>query len=177
MTPHSRVRLAPLTAAEAAALFATIQSSLEALKRRLSWPSAVTTEGHCETFIAQAAEDEKAGRTLVRGIFLSKDDALIGVGSLQRLEENPGTGEVALWVRSAVEGKGYATESGRALIALAFKERGLRRLYSRIDPTNRGARKVLLRLGFNYEGCLRRERRLNGRWIDQECWGLIKEEA
>lgn len=37
-------------------------------------------------------------------------------------------------------------------------------------------RKVLQSLEFRYEGCLRQDLRLNGRWIDQECWGLLRAE-
>ena len=74
------------------------------------------------------------------------------------------------------QNKGYGVEAGRLLIAHAFRRESLQKLYARLDPGNRGARKVLQRAGFRYEGCLRREKRLNGRWIDQECWGLLRSE-
>jgi ribosomal-protein-alanine N-acetyltransferase len=87
-------------------------------------------------------------------------------------------GQAALgaWVRSDRQDKGYAAEAGRLLVEHAFRKLGLYRIYARIDPANRPFRKVLKKLGFRYEGCLRGDRRLNGRWVDQECWGLLKAE-
>jgi ribosomal-protein-alanine N-acetyltransferase len=52
----------------------------------------------------------------------------------------------------------------------------LHRLYARIDPANRPSRKVLKKLRFRYEGTLREDKRLNGRWVHQECWGMLRSE-
>ena len=71
---------------------------------------------------------------------------------------------------------GLAVEAGRRLLKTAFLKEGLQRVYARIEPSNRAARRILQKLGFSYEGCLRREKKLNGRWVDQECWGLLKSE-
>ncbi|MBI2362306.1 MAG: GNAT family N-acetyltransferase, partial [Elusimicrobia bacterium] len=67
-----------------------------------------------------------------------------------------------------------ATEAGRLMVDHAFRRMELRRLWARLDPANRAFRHVLKKLGFRYEGCLRADKRLNGRWIDQECWGMLR---
>ena len=171
-----RLELRPLAESDGEALFAAIDATREALKRRLRWVGAVASAEDCRGFIRAAAEAEKRGESAVYAVVEAKSKGLVGIAALQRLLENPGLAEASAWIRGDRQEKGYAVEAGRLLIALAFKGDGLHRLYARIDPANRAARKVLQRIGFRYEGCLRHEKRLNGRWVDQECWGLLKGE-
>ena len=173
--PKGRLALRPLGAADAAALLDAIEASREALKRRFRWPAAVISPEQCAEYVSRTIAREAEGKEIVRGAFSLKSGELIGVGALQRLDENPGVAELSLWVRDDRTGKGYAKDLGQALIELAFKGR-VHRLYVRLDPANRNARQVIKRLGFKYEGLLRREKKLNGRWIDQECWGRLKED-
>lgn len=177
MTPKAapRLSLRPLSSADAADLLEAIEASRAELKRRFRWPSSLISPEQCAEFIAAAAERETSGKELVRGAFSTKDGKLVGVGALQRLDEEPGVAELALWVRTDRNGKHFAQDIGRALIETAIKRRVLR-LYTPLDPTNRAGRQVLKKLKFKYEGRLRRHKRLNGRWVDQECWGLLKED-
>jgi len=170
----ARLELRPLSAADAPALLDAIQAPREALKRRFRWPAHVVSPEQCAEFVLRAGEAEARGEEIARGAFLTKNGELVGVGALQRLKENPGVAEISFWVRADRQDKKYGQEIGRALIETAFKAHVLR-LGSRIDPANRAARQVLKKLKFKYEGRLRREKRLNNRWIDQECWGLLKE--
>lgn len=174
----ARLELRPLSAADAPALLNAIEASREALKRRFRWPGQVVSPEQCAEYVAKTAEAEARGEEMVRGAFLTKNGELVGVGALQKLKENPGLAEISVWVRADKQNKKYGQEIGRALIETAFKAHVLRllRLWSRIDPANRAARQVLKKLRFKYEGRLRREKRLNNRWIDQECWGLLKED-
>jgi RimJ/RimL family protein N-acetyltransferase len=177
VTPKAapRLSLRPLSSADAPELLEAIEVSRAELKRRFRWPSSVVSPEQCAEFVAAAVEREKKGQELVRGAFAAKDGKLVGIGALQRLDAEPGVGEMSLWVRTDRNGKNFAQDIGRALIETAFKGRVLR-LYTRLDPTNRAGRQVLKKLKFKYEGRLRRDKRLNGRGVDQECWGLLKED-
>lgn len=171
----ARLELRPLSAADAPSLFDAIESAREELKRRFRWPGQAVSPEQCAEFIARVAEAERRGDEIVRGAFSTKNGELIGVGALQRLKENPGVAEISFWVRTDRKDKKFAQGIGAALIETANKAR-LLRLWTRLDPSNRAARQVLKKLRFKYEGRLRREKRLNNRWVDQECWGLLKEE-
>lgn len=48
-------------------------------------------------------------------------------------------------------GKGYATESGEALLRLAFDVLGLTRVVSLIDPRNEASKRVATKLGMHLE--------------------------
>lgn len=170
-----RLTLRALAPEDAAALLEAVRASREALRRRFSWAAEEPSAAAAQAFIARAAQAAGRGEARVWGVFETKDAALAGVASL---EETPpadrGQARLALWVRTGRTDRGFATEAGRLLVDHAFRRLELRRLSARLDPTNRAFRHVLKKLGFRYEGCLRADRRLNGRWVDQECWGLLE---
>jgi RimJ/RimL family protein N-acetyltransferase len=170
-----RVRLKPLAAADAPALFDAVESSREALKRWLVWVSEAAAQGDEAAFIRRSGAESARGEASVWGLFEVRDGPLVGVVSLDALA--PGDrarGRLCVWVRADRRSRGYATEGGRLLVDHAFRKLGLHRVFSRIDPTNRAGRRVLRKLGFRYEGRLRDDWKINGRWIDHECWGLLK---
>ncbi|MBI5211527.1 MAG: GNAT family N-acetyltransferase [Elusimicrobia bacterium] len=170
-----RLVLRPLEAGDALTLYALIDASRSALRRRLRWVDDVHAIADVKGFVGRAAATSSGG-ALVLGVFEAKAGRCVGVAALQGLAEGGQVAELGGWIGVERRGRGYACEAGKALVGQAFRKWGLRRLYARIDPANRDGRRVLQKLGFRYEGCLRREKRLNGRWVDQECWGLLKEE-
>lgn len=171
-----KVELRPLKEADAEALYAAIEASRAHLKRRLRWPASVGSAENCRDFIRESLRAAERREKLVYGVFELKAGALAGVAALQNLNLTPGLGELAFWISAEKSRKGYAFEAAKSLAAAALKGGGFDRLYARIDPANRPARRVIQKLGFRYEGRLRHEKRVNGRWVDQECWGLLKKE-
>lgn len=170
-----RLLLRTLEASDAEPLLEAVEESRAALKRRLRWVPETKGVEDIRLFIERAAAEDAPA--LVWGVFEAKSRRLAGVASLE-----PGSGaerplaRLGLWIRTSRQDKGLAAEAGRLMLEHAFRKGGMHRVYARLDPTNRAFRKVLKRLGFRYEGCLRGDKRLNGRWIDQECWGLLKSE-
>lgn len=169
-----RLLLRLLAEEDAAGLFSSIEASRPVLKRRLRWPREVRSIEDCLAFIRSSRNGAGLGK--IFGIFELKSKRHLGIAALQGFSKRNPVAELSFWVRADKHDKGYASEAGGLLIAYAFRREGVRRLYSRIDPSNRAGRKVIQKLGFRYEGCLRQAKRLNGRWIHQECWGLLREE-
>lgn len=172
-----RLLLRPLDDADAEELFAAVDSSREKLKRRLNWVSAVSCVEDERRFIAESGRAMVAGDLLLWGIFEGKSQRLIGTASLDKITSpERSQANFAVWIRADKQDKGFSTEAGKAVVECAFKKLNCHRLFVRLDPSNRAYRRVLKKLGFRYEGCLRDDKRLNGRWVDQECWGLLKAE-
>lgn len=171
-----RVSLRALAEEDGEALLEAVTSSREGLKRRLRWVSKVQTLDDCRTFIGASAQEGGSGDSAVFAVLEPRTGALAGIAALQNLRAEPGVAELSGWIRSDRQGKGYAQDAAKTLLNHAFRREGFQRVYARIDPLNRAARKVIRRLGFRYEGCLRHDKRLNGRWVDQECWGLLRSE-
>jgi len=170
-----RLLLRPLAEDDAAALWAAVDVSREALKRRMGWVSAMTSVADSRRFIQDCGSAGRSREPESFAVVEARSRDLVGVASLQR-RTVPGLAELSLWIRTDRRGRSYGLEAGRLLAEHAFRHEALQKLYARIDPANREGRKMLQRAGFRYEGCLRHEKRLNGRWVDQECWGLLRVE-
>jgi RimJ/RimL family protein N-acetyltransferase len=170
-----RVLIRPLVEADTLALFEAVQASREQLRRRLAWVDAVKGPEDVAAFIRACQQSE--GRSHVFGVLDRQSNALIGVASLERLETaHASKAQVSGWIRSDQQDRGLGTEALRLVCDHAFSRLGLHRLYARIDPANRPSRKVFKKLRFHYEGSLLEDKKLNGRWVNQECWGLLRSE-
>lgn len=165
-----RLLLRPLKASDAAALVDAVELSRGVLARRAGLPAG---DFDGPGFVARCAGESRRGASVSWGIFERRTGALAGLAKLEGLPEGALLGG---WVRTDLQGRGYATEAARAALEGAFGALGLHRVRARIEPSNRAARKVLRRAGFRYEGRLRAEAKLNGRWVDQECWGVLRDE-
>lgn len=167
-----RITLRPMTPEDARPLFDAVESSREILKRRLRWVGEISAESDEAAFIQRASKESP-----VWGVFETRADRLVGAASLSLiLPEDRSQLRFEVWIRTDRHDRGYASEVGKLVIDHAFRKLGRHRISARLDPANRSFRRVLKKLGFRYEGCLRDDQRLNGRWVDQECWGLLKSE-
>lgn len=89
----------------------------------------------------------------------------------------PSIGELG-WVFSpAVAGRGFATESARAILQLAFDHYPLHRLMAQLDPRNTASARICERLGMKHEAHTRRDFiSHDGSWCDTAVYGLLREE-
>ena len=92
----------------------------------------------------------------------SKDDSYIAVslkgeecviGELFCMYEEPDTFCVGWDFNVQYEGKGYASESARALLEYLFTQKGARRLYAYVEDDNDRSQKLCEKLGMRKEGC------------------------
>jgi [ribosomal protein S5]-alanine N-acetyltransferase len=73
-------------------------------------------------------------------------------------------------------GKGYATEAAKAVVKYAFNELGLNRISAVSAITNIASHKVLEKVGFEREGCLRQNVILKDEYVDDYIFGMLKNE-
>ena len=89
----------------------------------------------------------------------------------------PETYEIGWAFSHAHQGKGYATEAGRALVAYAFETLGAHRIIATCQPQNVASWCVAEKLGLRREGhfraCLYRA---PGIWWDEYFYALLAEE-
>jgi RimJ/RimL family protein N-acetyltransferase len=72
-------------------------------------------------------------------------------------------------------GKGYATEAVSLLVDYLFNGYPAERISAFTEVENQLARKLLVRLGFNQEGILRRGIFRDGYWRDIALYGILRE--
>lgn len=162
-----KVALRALERADAAALALFASETREELKRRYRWAESAVDEAAEAAFVAS--------RPKAAAIVEVKTGELVGVGEIMEDPKSPGLGELSCWIRASKQNAGLGTDAARNLADRAFKSR-VHKVWARVDMNNRAGRRVLKKLGFKFEGCLRREKRLNGRWADMECWAMMKED-
>lgn len=111
---------------------------------RAPWPYL---EDHAREF-ASVEQSASAPRF---AITVAATAELIGCIGLDPMEQDESTLEVGYWIARTAWGQGYATEAGRAVIALA-RMMGRKRLQAGHYVDNPASGKVLRKLGFSLTG-------------------------
>lgn len=105
------------------------------------------------------------------------DGEYVGQCSVNQIYWPARNGRVFLVVRRAAQGKGYGSAAMRALIDRSFEELGLHKLWLIVRRDNRDAQAMYLRLGFDFEGVLRDEYFVQGRFFDMVRMSVLAPEA
>jgi RimJ/RimL family protein N-acetyltransferase len=127
-----------------------------------------------------AAEEWISGQPSVRSLTFAierkEDGALIGAIGL-RLEREHGRAELGYWIGVPYWNNGYATEAGRAVVRHGFEAEGLNRIYAFHFSSNPASGRVLQKLGMTHEGRRRSHTLKWGEYLDNEGYGMLREEA
>jgi RimJ/RimL family protein N-acetyltransferase len=104
------------------------------------------------------------------------EDEVVGDLTLNvRSEEHRG-GELGFIVHPRHQGKGYATEAARALLAWAFEEVGFHRIYARHEPRNVASGRVLEKLGLRKEAHFVENEWVKGEWQSDVVYAMLDRE-
>ncbi len=147
-----RLELSVPTEADVDAIFAACQDPT--LQRYTTVPSPYERQ-HAEGFIGYAAtrwQDDLEATWAIR-----EGDALVGMIGLNGITP-AGAGEIGYWMAAPHRGRGLLTEAARAVVDWGLGARGaaLARMEWRAVAGNTGSASVARKLGFRYEGLLRR---------------------
>lgn len=167
----ARLRLRPLSDADAPALFA-IFGDAQVMRFWSSppWPSADAAQALLAGD-AQALADDEALRL---GLERRDDGQLIGTCSLFNFSWSNRRAELGYALAAPAWGRAYMDEALRAVLRHAFATLGLHRLEADIDPRNEASARSLQRLGFRHEGLLRERWIVGDEVSDSALYGLLK---
>jgi diamine N-acetyltransferase len=101
-------------------------------------------------------------------------DAYVGQCSINQIYWPAKNGRVFLAITRASQHRGYGTAAVRALIARAWDDLDLHKLWLIVRRDNRAAQAMYLKLGFDFEGVLRDEYFVGGRYFDMVRMGLLR---
>ncbi len=85
-------------------------------------------------------------------------------------------GELGYLLDPAHQGRGYATEAARALLAVGFEAAGFHRITARLDARNTASARVAERLGMRREAHLVQNERMKGEWVDELVYAMLASE-
>ncbi|MEK4247518.1 GNAT family N-acetyltransferase [Psychrobacillus sp. FSL K6-2684] len=108
-------------------------------------------------------------------IVLKDSNKMIGAIEF-RVDDWNKSGDLGFTLNRKYWGNGYMTEAGKLILELAFKELGLERVHAAHDVINSASGKVLLHLGMQREGTLRKSEMIKGVLADSAYYSILKDE-
>ena len=105
----------------------------------------------------------------------SATEAIGGIGLDLQSDVYRRSAEVGYWLGEPFWGLGIATKSLQALTEYAFAEFDLIRLYAHVFEWNPASARVLEKVGYKYEGRLRKSITKDGQAIDQSLYAIVRE--
>lgn len=172
-----RVRLRPLRADDAPAVWEAIEESRAHLAPWVSWVHDLHSLDDERATIARLRARWVLRESLTVGIFDRATGRYLGGSGLHRIDWSVRAFEIGYWIRVTAEGRGYVAETVRVLAGFAFEALGANRVEIRTEVGNARSRKVAEILGFVCEGTLRRARiDREGGVTDTVVYALIPED-
>lgn len=172
-----RVLLRPYRPEDAEPLWEAVVESREHLADWVPWAKEYRSRDDARLFIARARARWLLREDLSVGIFDRQDGRFLGGTGLHHIDWALRAFEIGYWIRRSAEGRGYVTEAVQLLTRLAFDTLGANRVQIRMDPGNVRSRNVAERLGYVFEGTLRRSGLdEGGRPADRHVYALVPED-
>ena len=170
-----RLLLKPFSLQDAEALaFRANDKRIARHTRSLPYPYAVHD---AQNWIEEHLAFEAQGDAFVRAIWLPESDDnqpahLIGSIGLACCHEHEHA-ELGYWIGCDFWGQGFATEAGKAIVALGFGQLGLRRIHAHHLASNPASGRVLQKIGMQREGLLREHVKKWGVVEDVVMYGIL----
>ncbi|GEB57669.1 GNAT family N-acetyltransferase [Streptomyces gardneri] len=148
----------------------------EAATEHLSFPPRSLDEvrGIVERSIVSARAVPREEYAL--GIVEQATGVLVGFGRLAVDPHQQRAATVGFALRPESWGAGYGRETVGLLLALAFGELDLHRVWAARAPLNTASARTLLAAGFVEEGRIRGHVHVRGAWRDSITYGILREE-
>ncbi len=169
----SRLVLTPLNAKHVARL-AVVAGKRFIADTTISVPHPLT-EPLARLWIEDAAAETADGRAVHFAVSaMPEEDLLIGYVAIKAISNEHREGELSFWLDEEHGGKGYGTEAASEVLRFGFDNLDLNRICAYHMVRNQVSGRVLSRLGFTREGCLRQRVRKWGRYEDVYVCALLR---
>ncbi|RDG38494.1 GNAT family N-acetyltransferase [Streptomyces corynorhini] len=170
----ARLALRELSAADVAAV-ATIYGSHEVTEHLSFTPR---TPEEVDGIVARSMASATASPRDEYALALTRKDGgeLIGFARLALDPHQQRAATIGGALRADSWGLGYGRETVQLLLALAFADLDLHRVWAARSPLNEAAAKTLLAAGMTEEGRIRGHVHVHGAWRDSITYGILREE-
>lgn len=132
-------------------------------------------DGMAEEWIGTHQEEFDGGKSVTFAIVRAQDDALIGAISLV-IGRQHRHAELGYWVGKPYWGNGYCTEAAREVLDYGFQVLDLHRIYARHLARNPASGRVMIKIGMQYEGCMRQHVLKWDAFEDLKIYGILRSE-
>ena len=138
------------------------------------------------SYLPQSPQDEKQwlenmakkkDTDLVFAIVLKENNEQIGNIGLHGINHRQGTAHTGTLIgRKDLWSKGYGSEAKMILLDYAFGTLNLRKINTSVFATNPRSLKCQKKCGYQPEGVLKQQRRLNHEWVDEVLLAVFRED-
>jgi len=142
---------------DAQALYDAVIESREHIRPWMPWADSYQTVDDAVEFIRRQSGHWALRDEVVIGIFARDDGTPLGGSGFHVHDFAIPSFEIGYWLRRSAEGHGYMSEAVRTITRFLFEDLGAQRVMIRCDARNRRSAHVAERLGFPFEGTLRRD--------------------
>ncbi len=170
-----RLVLAPLTERHLER-FLAVAGSRAIADTTISVPHPLTEEA-ARAWVGRAVAESREGLAAHFALALPPDEAtLIGYAAIKDIDREHNEAELSFWLGADHGGRGYATEAAGAVVTLGFETLELNRIEAYHMARNPASGRVLAKLGFHQEGCLRQRVRKWGAYEDVLLWSRLRQD-
>ncbi|MDP1854232.1 MAG: GNAT family N-acetyltransferase [Candidatus Omnitrophota bacterium] len=127
-------------------------------------------------FIRKTHYDARKKKAYAFGIMLKKENKVIGVITLLKLDYKNRNAEIGYWLGKRYWEQGFMTEAAKLLIEFGFRRLKLHKIYAGLFEENIASRRVLEKSGFKLEGKIREPRFRYGKWHNELRYGILYSE-
>jgi ribosomal-protein-alanine N-acetyltransferase len=135
-----------------------------------------TSDATVQQLIERAARTRTTGQGFTYAVTTGAARPVVGLIQVRSLDPGFEAAEWECTLAPLARGTGLFLDAIRLVGSFAFGSVGVRRLEARVLLQNGRANTALRKLGAVEEGILRRSVRLNGEYVDQVLWSLLKED-
>lgn len=111
------------------------------------------------------------------GIVEKASGKLIGRTGLIRVDPVHEKAEIGYALARAYWSQGVITEATREILRYAFVQAGFHRLEARCNASNPGSYRVMEKLGMSFEGVLREQLKIKGKFVDQRMYSILRQDT
>ena len=119
---------------------------------------------------------QRPGDVLSLAVVRKTDEMLIGQVSLRWTDATAGQAEIRFILSPAQRRQGFARESVRTVLDLAFNQFGLHRIFARCSARNQASASLLKSLGMRLEAHYREHALFQGDWDEELHFAILDRE-
>ena len=154
--------------------FQLIESNRERLKRYFPVTvSEIMDMEDCTCYVAKKVRQAKKKKMFVYVVF--EKEKMIGALIVKNIDWRIPKAELAYFIDGEYEGRGIMSGAMKWLTEYCFRELGMNKLFINLSPKNKASQQLALKSGFQLEGVLRQEFRIEtGEVEDIEYYGKLR---
>lgn len=129
-----------------------------------------------EFYVEQMLASYRAGKPTPWAVIHKESRRMIGTAGFIRWQPVHERAEIGYAIGRNWWGKGYASESSRAVVAFGFKTLHCNRIEAMCDVHNTASARVMEKIGMRYEGVLRQYLYAQGSYHDVKIYAILHSE-